>query len=181
MSALRANRRRLLVLTVLFAAATSSAVEGGETPPDYLGKTKGGEEILLSNSEGTVRIVTFWATWCSPCMKELPVLSAIQKAGAGRIQTIGVNLKEPKRQYLKAVNAFKDWGLVFTHDKRGTIARKFDVEGIPHMLIIDVDGRVVHKHVGYNEDALEGIVNEINALIIKNDLFLEKQIDQESD
>ena len=147
------------------------AADVGEIPPDYLGRSSEGEEIRLSEGEGRIRIVTFWATWCSPCLKELPVLNAIQKkGGADRIEVIAINLKESKKQFRKALRAFEDFEITFVHDRRGSVARNFEVKGIPHMVMVDVDGLIAYKHIGYNESALDGIVAEINALLIKNNL-----------
>ncbi len=168
----RTTRQALFAAFLLLFATTAISVEIGEVPPDYLGRSNNGDEILVSDSAGRITIVSFWATWCPPCLKELPILNAIQnKVGVDRIKVIAVNLKEPKKQYRKAMRAYKEFNIEFVHDTRGTAARKYDVEGIPHMLIIDVDGRVAYQHIGYNEDALEGIVSDINALLIKNDLL----------
>ncbi len=160
-----------ILLLLLSATSLAQAAEVGEKPPDYLGRSSEGEEIRLSEGEGRIRIVTFWATWCSPCLKELPVLNAIQKnGGADRIEVIAINLKEPKKQFRKALRAFEDFEITFIHDRRGSVARKYGVKGIPHMVMVDVDGLIAYKHIGYNESALEGIVEEINALLIKNNL-----------
>jgi thiol-disulfide isomerase/thioredoxin len=161
----------MLVVWLVVFAVPAAAVELGEVPPDYLGVSQTKQKIYLSESTGRIRIVTFWATWCSPCLKELPVLNAIQaSAGAERVQVIAVNLKESPKQFRKALRAYKDFEIDFVHDRRGSAARRYGVKGIPHMLIVDVDGRVAYQHIGYSEDALPGIVAEINTLLVKNNL-----------
>ncbi len=62
----------------MILARPAAAVDIGSVPPDYLGKTDNGNEVHVSDGVGRIMIVSFWATWCSPCMKELPVLNAIQ-------------------------------------------------------------------------------------------------------
>lgn len=70
----------------------------GEKPYDRVGRDDEGKVVRVSDFKGRVVIVTFWATWCGPCMKELPVLSGIQKrAGTEQLQVIAVNYKESKR------------------------------------------------------------------------------------
>lgn len=165
----------VLIVCLVSLAGPAGSVEIGDIAPDYLGKSDSGKEIHLSESVGRIRIVSFWATWCSPCLKELPVLNAIQKnGGSERVQVIAVNLKESPKQFRKALRAFKDFEIEFVHDRRGAIAKRYDIEGIPHMLIIDIDGRTAYRHVGYNESALAGIVAEINTLLLKNDMVQEK-------
>lgn len=159
---------------VLFAIGASTVVhsaEIGAIPPDVLGKDEDGQEIRLSESKGRIRVVSFWASWCPPCLRELPMLNAVQEhAGVERIQVFAINLKESNRQYSRARRHFKDFEITFLRDRRGRVAEQYEVVGIPHMLIIDVDGRVVHKHSGYRVEDLPGIVDELNALLIKNNL-----------
>lgn len=163
-----------ITLLLLLASASISRADNvtvGKPPPDYLGTSTEGEKIRLSDRAGQLQIVSFWATWCAPCRKELPVLNAIKnQVGASRMRVIAVNLEEPRNQFRRAMRAYKDFSLTFVHDRKGVTARKYGVKGIPFMVIIDVDGRVAYKHTGYNETALEGIVDEINSLLVKNQL-----------
>ena len=160
-----------ILLLFLLIAIPTRAADVGDVPPDFLGRSSDGDEIRLSEGGGRIRIVTFWATWCPPCLKELPVLNAIQEqGGADRIEVIAINLKESKRQFRKALRVFEEFEITFVHDRRGSVARRYGVNGIPHMVMVDVDGRVAYKHIGYNESALEGIVAEINELLLKNNL-----------
>ena len=146
-------------------------VDVGQRPPDYLGRSTEGDKQYVADSSGRVLIVTFWATWCPPCLKELPVLNAIQKhAGANRVRVVAVNLKEPRKQFRRAMRAFKEYEITFVHDQHGGIAKDYSVESVPNLFIIDVDGRIAFRHVGYSDAALNGIVDDINSLLIKNQL-----------
>lgn len=160
----------LLVCIALFGNPVA-AVEIGETPPDYLGKSKDKTKIYLSEGVGKIRIVTFWATWCAPCLKELPVLNAVQKKGGeDRVQVIAVNINDRQIDFRRALRKLKDYEIDFVFDYKKSVAKKYDVGPIPHMLIIDVDGKVAFRHVGYNEKAIPQIVEEINSLLVKNNL-----------
>lgn len=162
----------LVLACLVIGAAPARAVDIGDVPPDYLGKSVDKTRIYLSESNGKIRIITFWATWCAPCLKELPVLNAVQKrGGADRIQVIAVNINDRKNDFRRALRKLDDYEIDFVYDYKHAVADKYDVEGIPHMLIVDVDGRVAFQHVGYNESALTGIVEEINSLLIKNNLL----------
>ena len=158
-------------VTAASAAEPSVGVEVGQKPPDYLGRSTEGDKLHVADSAGQVLIVSFWATWCPPCLKELPVLNAIQKqAGANRVRVVAVNLKEPRKQFRKAMRAFRDYEITFVHDQHGGIAKDFSVKGVPNLFIIDVDGRIAFRHVGYSDAALNGIVDDINSLLVKNKL-----------
>ncbi len=166
---------RLLFAALLLAALPDTLLANnvtiGEAPPDYLGTSTDGEKIRLSENTGKLQIVSFWATWCAPCRKELPVLNAIQKqVGADRMRVVAVNLEEPRAQFRRAMRAYKDFELTFVHDKKGITARRYGVKGIPFLVIIDVDGTVAYTHKGYGEATLPIIVDEINDLLIRNQL-----------
>ena len=164
-------RATALMVCLLSVAGIAYSAEVGDIPPDYLGKSESGKRILLSETGGKIRIVTFWATWCAPCLKELPVLNVVQmKGGADRIHVVAVNINESKNQFRRAMRAFEDYEIEFVYDWKGKVAQRFQVEGIPHMLIIDVDGRVAFRHVGYSEGAIPGIVAEINELLVRNNM-----------
>jgi thiol-disulfide isomerase/thioredoxin len=161
----------ILAMAPAIAAEQQGGVEVGQRPPEYLGRSTQGDKLNISDSAGKILIVSFWATWCPPCLKELPVLNAIQKqAGADRVRVIAINLEEPRRQFRKAMKAFEDFEITFSHDKNGRIAKDFRVKSVPNMFIVDVDGHIAFRHVGYSDADLAGIVADINSLLLKNQL-----------
>lgn len=164
----------LILATIVGFLPASSAADNiviGEAPPDYIGVSTDGDKVRLSESTGRLQIVSFWATWCAPCLKELPVLNAIQnQAGEDRIRVVAVNLEEPRAQFRRAMRAYEEFEITFVHDRKGIAAKKYGVKGIPFLLVLDVDGKVAYKHTGYSEEALTDIVNEINGLLVKNQL-----------
>lgn len=157
-----------VLLSVLLTPSLSSATDVGDVPPDLLGRTLDGKEVRLSDSSGRIRVVSFWATWCAPCRKELPLLAGIQEQGGKeRIEVIAINLEESRTLYRKAVRAMEGFNLQFVHDRRGTVAKQFGVTGIPHLLIVDADGRVAFKKRGYGEHEMDTIVAAINDQLLK--------------
>lgn len=156
----------VFIMLVMCSFAAHAKVKIGDVPYDELGKTIQGNLVKISDYKGKVVIVSFWATWCNPCMKELPVLGGIQKAaGQDKIQVISVNYKENKKIFKSIAEALVDNPLMITHDKSGFISRKYGVGPIPHMVIIDKNGIVKNIHIGYSEKKLPELIDEINKLI----------------
>ena len=161
---------RLITILLLFISVTFSLnakdIEVGDIPPSYIGMAMSGERIELSKMKGKVVVVTFWATWCGPCLKELPVLHEIQKiVSTDKLQVVAVNYGEKKRDVKFIQKQIPDSKILFTMDKRKFASRKFNVVGIPHMLIIDKQGKVAHIHIGYGEDTAMRLAHELDALI----------------
>lgn len=157
----------LLACVVAFAAhAGAPKVGRGDLPPDVFGKDESGQPISLERHRGKVVIVTFWATWCPYCLKELPVLENIQnRAGKDRIEVIAVNWKEDRDTYRAVRRALKGLTLTLTSDTSGQIGEAYGVASIPHMLMIGKDGRVDSVRRGYSEEHLEDIAADLNRLL----------------
>ena len=157
-------------LLTLFAFTYSNFINAevnvNDIPPSYLGTDREGNEVKLDDKIGKVVVVTFWASWCPPCLKEIPILDAIQKqVGKDQLEVIAVNFKEDRRRYRKLIKKMTEVSVTMTHDKRGSISQKFGVNAIPHMFMVDKTGKVAHVHLGYDETMLNQIVDELNTLL----------------
>lgn len=162
--------KEIASLVALFAWSllACAAPDVGDKPIDFVGKDLQGIEVHVSDFKGKVVVVTFWATWCSYCLKELPVLEGIQKkVGSEQLQVIAANKGESKSLVRKLDKAFKEAGveLLLTHDYKGKIAKKWGVEGIPHLVLISKTGVISKVYIGYAESMLPSIIDELNALL----------------
>ncbi len=138
----------------------------GEVPPPLLGNLHGGGAVDLADYKGKVVIVTFWASWCGPCRKELPVLAQLQKVvGHEALEVIAVNFKEPRKDFLDVVRANRQFDLNYVHDAKGIASDAYGVQALPNMFIIDQQGRVAHVHRGYSAEMLDGFIAEMLALL----------------
>ncbi|QNP42043.1 TlpA family protein disulfide reductase [Lysobacter terrestris] len=159
----------LLLLVVLVpASAADGAVQPrpGDTPPDALGSDLKGNPVTVSGHKGKVVIVTFWASWCGPCRRELPILGKLQKAvGRDHLEVIAINYKEDRREFRDVIRANKDIALTYVHDAKGAISDRYGVTSLPNMFIVDREGRVAHVHRGYSPEMLDGFVKEMLALL----------------
>src|SRR5579862_2156076 len=70
----------LLLSSVLAVpVSASSKLKVGDVPPDKFGKSASGERIHLADYRGKVVVISFWASWCPPCRKELPIMINLQR------------------------------------------------------------------------------------------------------
>jgi len=151
----------LLCLSNLALAAAPAA---GDVPPDDLGMTLKNAPVHLSEYAGQAVVVSFWASWCPYCLKELPILYNVQKAAKGRLQIVAINT-EDQETFQALSRAMRTLDIRLTYDPEGTASKAFGVNGIPHMVIIGRDGKIVEVFRGYGESSLKPIVAAINVAI----------------
>jgi thiol-disulfide isomerase/thioredoxin len=155
----------IILLCLSFnALAKKSIVElnEGDIPPHYLGKTSKGEKIDLNNLKGKVVIISFWASWCKPCLQELPVLDSIQKKLGDKIKIIAINYKQDRKLYRQIRHKLKDINLIMLSDPMGSLGKKFGVKSIPNMFLISKDGTIAYHGVGYGDKTLDKIIKILN-------------------
>ncbi len=154
--------RYMILLLMLFTTSAHAGLLVGQKAPNLIGKDSKGNEILVENYKGKVLVVTFWASWCGPCRRELPALNTLQNAvGTEYIQVVAVNHKETLRTTVDIMRQLKNRKLISSLDFNGKIAEQYGVNSFPNLWIINPNGIIdVHK-VGYGEDSLKEIANEI--------------------
>lgn len=146
--------------------AHATAPGAGDVAPDVVGFTLGGDKVKLSDLRGKVVVVSFWATWCGYCLKELPILEGIQKVAGKQhnVQVIAVNTEE-RDTFRSVTRLMKDFTLAMANDAGGAAQKTYGVKGIPHLVIIGRDGVIIRVYRGYGEETLERITQDINLAI----------------
>jgi len=119
----------------------------GRTAEDFTFDA-GGKPSHLSDLRGKVVVLNFWASWCGPCVEELPALNRLQHYIASRGGVIlGVSVDADPAAYEKFI---KDQGVVFTtyRDPSQKIEHDYGTSMIPETYIIDRRGRIARKVIG---------------------------------
>jgi thiol-disulfide isomerase/thioredoxin len=151
----------LLLLGVLTAGPGYAAgkLKVGDIPPPKLGR------VQLSDYRGKIVVISFWASWCSPCRKEMGLLAGLQKtATRDKLVVFAVNWREDYYRFRAIQHALRNVDLTLVSDPDGYLGAKYDVDAIPHMVILGRDGRIAAIHLGYGEADIPALVQEINSL-----------------
>ena len=133
-----------------------------QTPYD----TIDGDSGTLADYQGKVVVLNFWATWCAPCRKEMPMLSDLQTELGGEtfeVVTIATGRNPPQ-----AMKAFFDeisvTNLPLHRDPRSKMAREMGVLGLPITMVIDQDGKELARLIGdahWNSESAKAIIRAL--------------------
>jgi len=158
------------VCTLLAVLLSSSAFADGKraAAPALEGKDLKGNKIRLSDLKGNVVVVSFWATWCVPCKKELKILSKYLKAkkdNGMRVIAISMDGPETAADVRATVKRYR-WTMPVIHDTEGSITSVHNPRSAaPFTIFIDREGRVAHAHEGFSQGDQEKLEERIDRLL----------------
>ncbi len=153
----------LMVAVLTSCGGDSSSERGDDIAPDFTLKTLSGGSFTMSGTKGKVVILDFWAGWCPPCKKELPHFQALHRAYEKKgLKVIGVLVDA--RDMASVESLIQEYGISYAIllGNDSVAAAYGGVRSIPTTFVIDREGRIVRKFVGYRDkEVFETVVKEL--------------------
>ncbi len=146
----------LLIVTIW----CQKEVEAGFTAPDFSLSTLSGQTVTLEQYRGKVVLLDFWATWCPPCRMTIPQLIKLQEKYRDEgLVILGISIDDPRQisdndlRYFKKMNKIN---YLVLRSNRKVMQDYFAGErlSVPTMFIVDRNGKIKDKIVGYAPDPL---------------------------
>ena len=155
-------------LALSLLAASAAAVEPGAPAPAFRLQTFGsGQPVSLADFRGKVVFVDFWASWCSPCRQSLPLYDRLRENYAATdFSVLAIGLDEDVAD-AKAFLAEHPVTYTTLQNPQGDVAKAFDLKGMPSSYLIDRDGIVRARHVGFEAKDIDALRKEIDGLVGK--------------
>lgn len=144
---LRSLFLHVAILLLPFSAAAQKQL------PDVMVRTLDGKSARIkSYTSNTLTVISFWATWCSPCKRELDAMVELYPVWKEKyqIELLAISTDNPRQlAKVRPMVAAQGWPYVILTDANAELKNALNFQAIPHTLIVDKDGNIVYEHTGY--------------------------------
>lgn len=160
---------KLRVLFTFFAVFSSLFIFAQTALPSIQVKTLDGQSIDIQSlaKRGKPVVISFWATWCSPCKKELDAISEVYEEWQKEygVDLVAITIDDARAlPKVKPMVETKGWKFEILSDVNGDLKRALNFPSVPQTYLLDKSGKIVYTHSGYvpgDEFELEKHIKEI--------------------
>ncbi len=144
-----------------------SAIKSAIPASDFILQNMDEERIKLSDYRGKVVMLNFWATWCPPCVRELPSMERLQqRVGVDEFKVIAINqMEEPDDVFAFTGQIELDPTFEILFDTASKVSQAYAVRGLPTTYVIDKKGYIRYRAVGGREFDHVEVIKIIKQLI----------------
>lgn len=160
--------RRCLPILLVLLALPALADDSRPTAPDFSLRTLSGERVKLSDYKGKVVLLSFWATWCSPCKQELPILQGLQdRHGNDGLAVLAVNIDDPKTvAEVRRFVADRKLSMPIPLDGDSKVLGRYNPRhSLPFLQVIDHEGRKAFQHTGFTSGTEKVLEQQVAGLL----------------
>ncbi|MEE4262019.1 MAG: TlpA disulfide reductase family protein [Desulfobacteraceae bacterium] len=141
----------------------------GLPAPDFTLPGLDGQMVRLADYRGKVVLLNIWATWCPPCVEEMPSMEKLyQTFKAEGFEILAVSMDESGAQAVRPFMKKLRLSFPALTDTQGALKSLYQTTGVPESFIIDKDGVIVEKIIGPRDWASPGAIFSFRNLIQKN-------------
>jgi peroxiredoxin len=164
-------KKTLFIISALLCFNLAQAKDlkpySGEPLPDFTLSDMGGQPHTLSSYRGKVVMVNFWATYCGPCLKEIPSMARLKEKLAGKpFEILAINMAEEKSDVEAFMQRHKikiNFPLLL--DTEGEVIEQWMVSAVPTTFILDSEGQIRYALFGGLEWDSDEVLSKVNRLL----------------
>jgi cytochrome c biogenesis protein CcmG/thiol:disulfide interchange protein DsbE len=150
---------------VLYISLHETVVIPGDSAPDFSIKAENGKVLTAHDFGGKLLMLNFWATWCQPCVHEVPSLDQLSRdLGPKGLVILGVSVDKDQKAYQDFIARFHV-SYPTARDPDQAINQKYGTVQFPETYLIDSRGKVVEKIVSETDWASEQMIQHVQSLL----------------
>lgn len=155
----------IALVGVIYDAIREKVIGVGDSAPAFTITTDQGRTVSTSDFGGKLLVLNFWATWCPPCVEEMPSLDSFHKSLADKgVVVLGISVDKDERVY----KAFLEKARVSFHtarDPQAKINAEYGTFKYPETYVIDRSGKVLRKYIGPENWTDERMLRDVASLL----------------
>src|SRR2546423_2092171 len=150
---------------VIFDSFRERVVVVGDSAPDFSITADNGRTITPASFGGKVLVLNFWATWCPPCIEEIPSLHAFQQRFArSGVVVLGISTDKDEKAYRDFLSKTK-LSFLTARDPDNKINAEYGTFKFPETYIIDSQGKVLRKIISNQDWMSERVIRDMESLL----------------
>ena len=161
--------KKLILTIAVIGIFTTLSLSQNRTLPSVEVKTLDGENINIQEIEnnGKPIVISFWATWCKPCIKELNAIAEVyedwQEETGVKLIAISIDDTRSMSKVMPYVNA-SEWDYEVYLDPNRDLARAMGVSTVPHTFLLNGKNKIVWQHKGYVDGDEDELLEQIEKI-----------------
>lgn len=161
----------LAALALMGFAATAQNLSRADLPNTPV-KDKNGSSVAFNDAfeKGKVTLVSFWATWCIPCKKEIKIVREKMAGWKEQADFNYLTISEDDSRATAQVKSYaksQGWDFPYYQDPNGDLKRSLNFQNVPFTIIVDKEGKIAHMQSGYEAGGEDVIFAKIKELAAK--------------
>ncbi len=161
-------KRILAIAAVVMAAFAMTSTAWAQLPQVQVKDTKGRTvNVAKLSNNGKPFVISFFATWCKPCLRELRAISEVyedwQDETGMKMYIVSIDDAQNTSKVKPLVDA-EGWDYEVLLDANSDFFRAMGLQAVPHVLVVDGDGKVAYTHSGYTDGSETELIKVIRNL-----------------
>ncbi len=162
--------KKLFLFICGLVMAGSLMAQGAKMPENITLKALDGQSVqsAVIQNDGKPVIISFWATWCKPCNRELDAIKEVYEEWQDEtgVKLVAVSIDDARSAArVKPWVDGKDWPYEVYLDQNKDFARAMNVVNVPHTFIINGEGEIVWQHTSYQDGGEEEMIEKVRELL----------------
>lgn len=162
--------KKILLSAIACLLGMAAMAQNAKMPTNITIKGLDGQSVQTSviQNDGKPMIISFWATWCKPCNRELDAIKEVyeewQEETGVKLVAVSIDDTKTAARVRPWVDG-KDWPYEVYLDQNKDFARAMNVVNVPHTFLINGEGEIVWQHTSYQDGGEEELIEKVRELL----------------